>query len=53
MKVRTDDKRVSFELSTEKEIELTWEELEQLEKLINLLRRLTDQAKPESLLLRL
>lgn len=53
MKVRTDEARAHFELGTEKEIDLTWEELEQLEKLIKILRRITDQAKPESLLLRL
>ncbi|MBA7495662.1 hypothetical protein ES702_06251 [subsurface metagenome] len=53
MKVRTDDKGVLFELFTNKEIELKWEELEQLEKLIKLLRAITDQGTPQSLLLRM
>ena len=53
MKVRTDDKGVLFELFTKKEIELTWEELDQLEKLIKVLRAITDQGTPVSLLLRM
>ena len=53
MKVRTDDKGVSFELLTTKEITVTWEELVQLEKLINVVRRITDQGTPESILIRL
>lgn len=52
MKVRTNDKAVLFELGTTREIELTWEELEQLEKLIKVLRSITDYQTPESLILR-
>ncbi|MBA7496159.1 hypothetical protein ES702_06757 [subsurface metagenome] len=53
MKLRTDDKTVVFELLTGKEIELGWSELKQLETLIKILRSITDQAKPESVLVRL
>lgn len=51
MKVRTDNIGVAFQLFTQKEIALTWEELEQLEKLIKVLRAITDQGTPESILL--
>lgn len=53
MKVRTDDKGVLFELATKKEIELTWEELKDLEALIKVLNAITDQGTPQSLLLRI
>ncbi|MBA7621636.1 hypothetical protein ES703_29001 [subsurface metagenome] len=51
MKVRTHDKGALFELFSKKEVEFTWEELEQLEKLIKLLRAITDHGTPKSLLL--
>lgn len=53
MKVRTDDKGVFFQLDSAKDINLTWEELKNLEKLIKVLRAITDQGTPESLLLRM
>lgn len=53
MNVRTDQKGIVFQLLTQKQIELTWVELDQLEKLIKALRNITDQGTPESLLLRI
>lgn len=52
MKVRTDGDNIMFTLKSEKEIDLTWQELADLEKLIKVLRSITDQHTPQSLLLR-
>lgn len=51
MHVRTNEEGAHFELYTQKQIELSWEELEQLEKLIKVLRAITEMGTPKSLLL--
>ncbi|MBA7495813.1 hypothetical protein ES702_06404 [subsurface metagenome] len=53
MKLRVEGKEILFGLATEKEITLTFAELKDLETLIKILRAITDQGIPQSLLIRL
>jgi len=53
MKIRIEGDEILFQLPTEKEVTVTWTELKDLERLIKILRGITDVAIPKSLLLRL
>ena len=53
MKIRIEDQEILFELTSKKEVTVTWTELKELETLIKILRDITAIAIPKSLLLRI
>jgi len=53
MKIRIEGDEILFGLTSEKEVTVTWTELKDLERLIMILRSITDQSVPQSLLIRL
>ncbi|MBA7495712.1 hypothetical protein ES702_06301 [subsurface metagenome] len=53
MKIRIEGEEILFELTSKKEVTVTWTELKDLETLIKILRDIAAKATPKSLLLRL